>query len=364
MLNWLYSRPLQIKFFLCTVLLVSAVLLVFLLNVLQVLNQFLSHHIEDDMQQRTHILALTLMVGPAAHNQNDLQQLLEEMSALHGYCYLSVQNSAGKVLGSAGDVALMRSAVPDAALADDDRNGCFKSEIPLLHDGKSFGLLRYGVDTSFIATLESNLRTKLLIISALWLVIGTAVYFFLVRRLVKPLQAITRASELMAQGNLNTSMPGELPQDELGKLASSFQRMATSLRERIESQQSYAHALYAEQARLNALLSIIPVGILFVDHAHNVQYINLECRRLWGLDEGVDYIGQQDTVLVAHAHDAMDQPGAFAQHLDTAIGEYGISPSFYTPLRNGRIIRCRSCVVPDAAGKRYIGRVWIFEETT
>jgi HAMP domain-containing protein len=258
----------------------------------------------------------------------------------------------------------MRPTVPDTALTDDDRNGCFDGDIPLTHDGKPFGMLHYGVDTSFVAALKANLRTKLLIISALWLVIGTAVYFFLVRRMVKPLQAITRASESMAQGNLNSSMPGELPQDELGKLASSFQRMAISLRERIESQQSYAHALYAEQARLNALLSIMPVGIMFVDHAHNVQYINLECRRLWSLAEGVDYIGQQDSVLVAHARDAMDQPDAFVQHLDAAIREYGISPSFYTPLRNGRIIRSRSCVVPDAAGRRYIGRVWIFEEAT
>jgi nitrogen fixation/metabolism regulation signal transduction histidine kinase len=249
-------------------------------------------------------------------------------------------------------------------LADNDRNGCFDGDIPLLHDGKPFGMLHYGVDTSFVAALKAKLRTKLLLISALWLVIGTAVYFFLVRRMVKPLQAITRASESMAQGNLNTSMPGELPQDELGKLVSSFQRMAITLRERIESQQTYAHALYAEQAQLSALLSIMPVGILFVDHARNVQYINQECRRLWSLADGVDYIGQQDTVLVAHASNEMDQPGAFAQHLDTAIGEYGISPSFDTLLRNGRIIRSRSCVVPDAAGKHYIGRIWLFEEVT
>ena len=80
MLNWLFSRPLQIKFFFSTILLVSAVLLVLMLNVLQVLNPFLSHHIEQDMQERTHILAMTLMDGPAAHNQEDLQQLLQDVS--------------------------------------------------------------------------------------------------------------------------------------------------------------------------------------------------------------------------------------------------------------------------------------------
>ena len=74
MLNWLRSLPIQIKFFFSTVLLVSVVLLVLLLNVLQVFNPFLMHYIEQDMQDRTHILAMGLMAGPAAHNPKDLRQ--------------------------------------------------------------------------------------------------------------------------------------------------------------------------------------------------------------------------------------------------------------------------------------------------
>jgi diguanylate cyclase (GGDEF)-like protein len=267
-------------------------------------------------------------------------------------------------LASAGNLVTTRAAVPETSLANDDHNGCFDSAMPLIHEDKPFGTLHYGVDTSFVAALEHKLRTKLYIIATLWFVIGTAVYFVLVRRLVKPLQAITRASESMAHGNLKTEMPSDLPQDELGKLASSFQFMATSLRKRIESQLSYAHALYAEQARLSALLSILPVGIMFVDPSRIVQFINLECRRLWVLPEGEDFVGQQDTVLITHARSQIELPDVFAQHLDAALMEYGTSPPFDTPLRNGRTIRGRSCVVPDAAGKRYIGRIWIFEDVT
>jgi hypothetical protein len=35
MLNWLLSRPLQIKFFICTILLVSAALLALMLSVMR-----------------------------------------------------------------------------------------------------------------------------------------------------------------------------------------------------------------------------------------------------------------------------------------------------------------------------------------
>ena len=42
MLNWLLSRPLQIKFFVSTILLFSIGLLVLMLNVSQLMNQFLS----------------------------------------------------------------------------------------------------------------------------------------------------------------------------------------------------------------------------------------------------------------------------------------------------------------------------------
>ncbi len=243
-------------------------------------------------------------------------------------------------------------------------NGCFEGNISLVHDGKPFGELHYGVDTSFVDTLVVRLRSKLLLIAALWFGFGAAVYFLLVRKLVQPLKEITRASELMAEGNLNTPMPRELPQDELGKLAASFSRMATALRERIELQQSYSHALYAEQARLNALVSILPVGIFFVDPSHKVQYINQECRRLWGLSASEDYIGKLDTDLIGDAISQLEQADAFMQNVATAVRVYGISAPFDTPQRSGKIVRSRSCVVPDATGHRYIGRVWMFEDVS
>ena len=363
MLNWLFSRPLQIKFFFSTILLVSVVLLVLILNILQLLNPFLSQHAEQDMQDRTHILAMALMVGPAAHNQDDLRKLLQEVSEMHGYCYLGVLNTEGKLLASAGNGVPGLNPGIESSL-DKDRNGCFDGSIPLIHDGRPFGTLSYGADISFVEVLKSKLRTTLYIASIIWLVIGSAMYFFLVRRLVKPLQAITRASESMAHGNLNTSMPQDLPQDELGKLATSFSHMATALRDRIESQQNYAHALYAEQAQLNALVSIMPVGIMFVDPLRHVQYINLECRRLWGISDSEDFTGQLDTELISHARDLIEQPDAFLQELEASLKEYGISHSFDTPLHNNRIVRSRSCVVPDASGNRYIGRIWLFEDVT
>jgi diguanylate cyclase (GGDEF)-like protein len=363
MLNWLFSRPLQIKFFFSTMLLIGIVLLVLILNVLQFLNPFLSHHIEQDMQDRTHILAMAMMVGPAAHNQNELRQLLHDVSEMHGYCYLNVLDNGGKLLASAGKGVPSLAPGTESAL-DSDRNGCFDGSITLIHDGRPFGTLSYGVDISFVEVLKDKLRTKLLLASMLWLVVGATMYFFLVRRLVKPLQTITRASESMAHGNLNTSMPKNLPQDELGKLATSFSNMAAALRERIESQQKYAHALYAEQAQLNALVSIMPVGIMFVDPLRHVQYINLECRHLWGISDSENFTGQLDTELISHARNLLEQPYAFMQELEASLKEYGISHSFDTPLQNGRIVRSRSCVVPDASGNRYIGRIWLFEDVT
>jgi HAMP domain-containing protein len=321
-LNWLFSRPLQLKFFVGTILFVVACVLVLVLNVSQVLNPFMTSYLERDMQERTHILAMTLMDGAAAHNPQDLQRLLQDISEMHGYCYLRVQSNAGKLLASAGSDVSKRTIISGLSL-DRDLNGCFDGSIPLLHDGKPYGVLHYGVDISFVETLKNHLRNNFLFITTLWLVIGAAMYYLLVRRMVKPLQAITRASESMAHGNLNAAMPQNLPQDELGKLASSFSNMASSLRTRIESQHRYAHAVYAEQARLNALLTILPVGVMFVDPAHLVQYINLECRRLWGLSEGEEYIGRSDTVLIALANDELDQPEDFSQHVDAALKTYG-----------------------------------------
>ncbi len=358
MLNWLLSRPLQIKFFVCTILLVCAFLLMLMLNVLQAIDTFLSQHIEQDMQDRTHVLAMALMEGNTARNPAVMQNLLHDVSNMHGYCYLSVQDNVGKKLASTGHTSVSGLA------ADGSSNNCFEGSIPLIQDGKPFGTLRYGVDMSSVDTLKFSLRTKLFIVSLLWLTIGAAVYFLLVRRMVKPLQAITLASESMAHGNFSTAMPAGLPQDELGKLATSFNNMAQALRERVESQQRYAHALYSEKARLNALISILPVGVIFVDPDRRVQLINQECSRLWKLHENEDYIGQLDTVLIEHARHFIEKPDEFVEYVEKEIREYGISAPFDTRLINHTVIRSRSRVVPDASEERYIGRMWMFEDVS
>jgi diguanylate cyclase (GGDEF)-like protein len=363
MLKWLLSRPLQIKFFLSTALLIGAGVLVLMLSVLQVLNQFLLHHIEQDMEQSTHILAMALMRGPAAHDPRDLDSFLSDVAAMHGYCFLSVQDDRGKVLAAAGDVTVAHPALSLAALTDEG-NRCIGGAIPLLHEGRPFGMLQYGVDAGFIGTLGLELRTRLFIIAALWLALGAALHFLLVRRLVKPLRAITRASESMAQGDLDARMPRDLPQDELGKLATSFSNMAAALRDRAESQQPNARELYAEQARLNALVSVLPIGLMLVDPARRVQYINPECRRLWGLAAGEDHVGQQYADLLVHAHRMAEQPDAFVQHMDAAAREYGPGTPFDTRLLDDRVIRGRSCVVADAGGERLIGRLWMFEDVS
>ncbi|MBI5891357.1 MAG: diguanylate cyclase [Nitrosomonadales bacterium] len=360
MFDWLLSRPLQLKFFFSTLMLAGISLLALMLSALQVINPFLSRHIGQDMQDRTYILASTLMVGPAAHDQADLRRLLRDVTKMQGYCYLTVQDTAGKLLASAGNTA---AASPGGGSGLPDNN-CHAGSVPLVHDGQPFGTLRYGVDLSFAETLKASLYSELFFLALLWLAIGAAMYFLLVRSLVKPLREITLASESMAHGNLNAVMPTGLPQDELGKLAASFGKMAAALRERIETQQRYAHDVYTEQARLNALISILPVGVMFVDPARRVQYINLECRRLWGLPESEDYIGQPDSALLAHARHLIAQPDEFALQVEGVLKEYGATAPFDTRLLNNSIVRSRSCVVPDAAAERYIGRMWMFEDVS
>jgi diguanylate cyclase (GGDEF)-like protein len=95
-----------------------------------------------------------------------------------------------------------------------------------------------------------------------------------------------------------------------------------------------------------------------------VQYINLECRHLWEIPDSEDCIGQLDSKLIAHTPNLISQPDAFRQHVETSLKDYGVSHAFDTPLRNGRIIRSRSCAVPDASGNKYFGRLWMYEDVS
>ena len=363
-ISWSRSRSLQLKFFIGTLLLTAVSLSLLVFNGLHVFKRDMLQQTEKNTRQYAMLLDLAISKGLVEGNYASLQKLLEDALSKHNFCYLAIQNTQGETLAAAG-IALGQPLPPlDTDIAESDDNSCFDSVLPLTANSRPFGALRFGVAVGTRDNLTQQLIQQLFWISMLWLCLFAVALYFVLRWLTKPLRRLTEASNLIALGNLDVNLPNIRSLDEVGQLNSAFRSMVNMLRSRIERQNMYAQQLFVERARLDALLSIMPVGVLFADGAHRIQYCNSHFRRLWKLSEDEKIVGCIDTELLSRLHSQVVQAEIALNSVNKSIEMHVASQPFDIELKNGGTIRARSCPVPDETGKHHIGRVWLCEDVT
>jgi len=139
-------------------------------------------------------------------------------------------------------------------------------------------------------------------------------------------------------------------------------RRAQALRER------YLARSNDERQRLSALLNVIRLGILFMDRDHRVLYYNRAMLSIWGFAPEENLIGMRDVVLQSRVAPLLEQPEAYFEHIAGVLQVHGVSETHEIGLRDGRIVTDVSTVVESVAepvqGRRWIGRVWIYEDVT
>lgn len=108
-----------------------------------------------------------------------------------------------------------------------------KNAVPVEVNGQTVAWILPDTKLQFKLSAEEELflkRTNLAIgLAALAAVLAAvAIGFFLSRRLVKPIRRLTKASEALAEGELQQQVP-VTSQDELGQLTATFNKMSTDL---------------------------------------------------------------------------------------------------------------------------------------
>lgn len=364
MISWPRSRSLQLKFFIGTLLLTAVSLSALVFNGLQVFEREMLQRTEKNIRQYASLLDLAISESLQTGDYMPLQLLLQDAVARHNFCYLAFQDTHGEIQVAAG-IARDQPLPPlDTDIAASNADSCFDSVLPLTRNAQPFGALRFGVPLGARDNLTRQFNEQLLWLSLLWLCLFAIALYFVLHWLNKPLRALTEASNLIAAGNLDVHLPSALSPDEVGQLNDAFRRMVSMLRERIEQQHAYASQLFSERAHLDALLSIMPVGVLFADGAHRIQYCNSQFRHMWKLGADEKIVGCIDTELLSRLHSQVVQAEVALVAVNKSIEMHVASQPFDIELKNGGIIRARSCPVPDESAKRHIGRVWLCEDVT
>lgn len=109
------------------------------------------------------------------------------------------------------------------------------------------------------------------------------------RRLTSPIGELANALERVTEGDLTVSIP-TAPEDELGSLVHSFNRMTLRLKQNVEAleqtQRELTGALDSSRQRqyvLETLLANLQAGVLLIDAKGNIRLLNQSIRELLGL---------------------------------------------------------------------------------
>ena len=119
-----------------------------------------------------------------------------------------------------------------------------------------------------------------------------------------------------------------------------------------------------ERARLEALLNVMRIGVLFVDSGHRVVYINNACRDIWRLPRDENLTGLRDGAMIERTAHLRKDDAAYRRHVEATLAGEDVSEVCEIPLLDGRILTDVSALVPGAKPGQHIGRVWIYEDVT
>ena len=161
--------------------------------------------------------------------------------------------------------------------------------VPLMHDGKSLGVLAIGINPNPTVVASSNLTrdVTIAVFISIWvMVILGAVSNALM--ITKPIKELLTGVKNIAAGNFKQRI--DLPLGgELGELIFSFNEMA----ERLESyEEQNIEELTAEKAKLETLVSTIADGAVLLDTNLQIMLVNLTARRIFGW-QGCDIVGKE-----------------------------------------------------------------------
>ncbi len=195
------------------------------------------------------------------------------------------------------------------ALIEDWQNNEFRALVPLQPIADRYLYVTRDVDGSLLSLLDDTRATvglyqqleatrgrvlfefSLLYLGFALLLVAAAIWLGLwfAERLSRPIGRLAEASVQVGEGNLDLQIPEADTGDEIQTLGESFNRMTRQLKaQRAELVESYRSS--DEQRRLfDNVLTSVTSGVIGLDAAGEIDFLNRAATRLLGLDPETDH---------------------------------------------------------------------------
>ena len=345
---------------------IEAVMLTLLVsNSLRLLQSSLGEQAKSHAAQMAPVLNAALVAPLAQSDYATVQAILDESQAVAGISYLAVLDRDGQLVAISGWSRKEPLPPADPAFSLKQGDGIPRYDVarPIELYGQPLGTLRYGLDLTHIIEARRDLVSQGIAIALGEMLLSAGLLALLGMWLTRHLSALTRASEAVAHGNY-TPEPVAEGNDDIGQLGAAFNTMSQAVNERVGELTStrdelitLAYTLEQEHARLEALFSSVDFGVLFLNPAERVIYINPGFRQLWNLSSDIDAQGREVAPLLALAL----PPPADPKRIAAALAESHHHHEFRRD--DGRSITAHVYPVTLTDGQE-IGRLWTFVDVT
>lgn len=205
-----------------------------------------------------------------------LQEIADQSLNHNGFVYFVITDFSGNTAITAGWPS--GKALPPVESSiyslDDNNPDRFDGQIPITMGGQEYGKLHYGVSTAFLSQAKSHLLNQSLVIAAGEIALSAAILAFLGIWLTRHLGALTHASDALAAGNIDITLPVK-NNDEIGLLTRTFNAMAQSIRTRIK-------ALSDSESKFHAIADYTYDWESWYDPANRLIWVNPSVERMTG----------------------------------------------------------------------------------
>lgn len=168
--------------------------------------------------------------------------------------------------------ALSNGAGTSIRFSDSVGSDMMYGAVPILTGDGAIGVARVAMPLDRIDASIARLRRPLLAITLAAAAIVLLTALWIARRIARPIEQLTAAADRMAGGDLSARAVATT-RDEVGRLTTSFNRMAGELDDTVTR-------LTRERSRIEAILENMADGVIIADPRGEVRLINPAATRL------------------------------------------------------------------------------------
>jgi signal transduction histidine kinase len=152
--------------------------------------------------------------------------------------------------------------------------------VPMLIRGQVIGVMGVLLPSNFLIQAAAVSRLSLAAIFAMATLLVILIGYWVAQRIARPVRQLARITRLMMDGDLSQRIL-EVPADEIGDLAASFNQMSETLQQRTVALEQHTIALEEEAARIRAILSSIADGVFVRDMSGSIILRNQATRDMF-----------------------------------------------------------------------------------